>query len=311
MTQRKSRVAAIVFASLAVVAASGLSRSRITVHAAAQTGVDTQNVAIGPQYQTTHVYVAPQDFDRFVASLIATFGGTTTKQGVFTVTPTPSSTMSQLVLTPAGSVSVFGFKTPVPYPFGVERTGYLVTKMDEAIRAAKATGADVLVAPFDDPIGRDAIIQWPGGVNTQLYWHTTAPSYAPLQTVPENRVYVSPDRADAFVRSFIAFSHGSVVSDEPRAPGVEIGRPADTYRRVRIESKFGRLTALVTDGHLPYPYGREMTGYEVTNLTDTLTKAKRAGVEVIVPAYKTEERDAVVVQFPGGYIAEIHSLAKK
>jgi len=268
-------------------------------------------MAVGPQYDTTHVYVAPQDFDRFVASLIATFGGTTTKQGVFTVTPTPSSTMSQLVMTPVGTVSVFGFKTPVPYPFGLERTGYLVTDMDEAIGAAKATGADVFVAAFNDPIGRDSVIQWPGGVNTQLYWHTTAPSYAPLQTIPENRVYVSPDRADAFVRSFVAFSHGSVVSDEPRAPGVEIGRPAENYRRVRIESKFGKLTVLVTDGHLPYPYGREMTGYEVANLTDTLTKAKASGVDVLVPPYKTDEREAVVVQFPGGYIAEIHSLTKK
>lgn len=271
----------------------------------------TPGVAVGPQYDTTHVYVAPQDFDRFVASLIATFGGTTTKQGVFTVTPTPSTTMSQLALTPVGTISVFGFKTPIPYPFGVERTGYLVTDMDEAIRAAKATGADVLVAPFNDPIGQDAIIQWPGGVNTQLYWHTTAPSYALLQTIPENRVYVSLDRVDSFVHSFVAFSHGSVVSDEPRAPGVEIGRPAETYRRVRIESKFGKLTALVTNGHLPYPYGRETTGYEVTNMTDTLTKAKAAGVEIIVPRYKTEERDAVVVEFPGGYIAEIHSVAKK
>ena len=267
--------------------------------------------AVGPQYDTTHVYVAPQDFDRFVASLIATFGGTTTKQGVFTVTPTPSSTMSQLVLTPVGTISVFGFKTPVPYPFGLERTGYLVTDMDDAIRAAKATGADVLVATFNDPIGQDAIIQWPGGVNTQLYWHTTAPSYAPLQTVPENRVYVSQDRVDAFVRSFVAFSQGSVVSDEPHAPGVEIGRPTETYRRVRIESKFGKLTALVTDGHLPYPYGREMTGYEVTNLANTLAKAKGSGVDVLVPPYKTNEREAVVVQFPGGYIAEIHSVTKK
>jgi len=268
-------------------------------------------VAVGPQYDTTHVYVASQDFNRFVASLIATFGGRATKQGVFTVTPTASSTMSQLVMTPVGTVSVFGFKTPVPYPFGLERTGYLVTDMDEAIRAARVTGADVLVAAFNDPIGRDAIIQWPGGVNTQLYWHTTAPSYAPLQTVPENRIYVSEDRVDAFVSSFLAFSHGSVVSDEPRAPGVEIGRPAETYRRVRIESKFGRLTALVTDGHLPYPYGRETTGYEVTNLTDTLTKAKASGVDVLVPPYKTNEREAVVVQFPGGYIAEIHSVTKK
>jgi predicted enzyme related to lactoylglutathione lyase len=268
-------------------------------------------VAVGPQYDTTHVYVAPQDFDRFVASLIATFGGATTKQGVFTVTPSPSSTMSQLVMTPVGTVSVFGFKTPVPYPFGLERTGYLVTDLDEAIRAAKAAGADVLVAPFYDPIGRDAIIQWPGGVNTQLYWHTTAPSYAPLQTIPENRVYVSADRVDTFVRSFVAFSQGSVVSDEPRAPGVEIGRPKETYRRVRIESKFGKLTALVTDGHLPYPYGREMTGYEVTNLTDTLAKAKASGGDVLVPPFKTDERESAVVSFPGGYIAEIHSVIKK
>jgi predicted enzyme related to lactoylglutathione lyase len=276
----------------------------------AQTG-ETASVAVGPQYDTAHVYVAPQDFDRFVASLIATFGGQAAKQGVFTVTPTPSSTMSQAVMTPDGTLSIFGFKTPVPYPFGLERTGYLVTDMDEAIGAAKAAGADVLVAPFNDPIGRDAIIQWPGGVNMQLYWHTTAPSVAPLQTIPENRVYVSAGRADSFVRSFVAFSHGSIVSDEARAPGVEIGRPAETYRRVRIESKFGKLTALVTDGHLPYPYGRETTGYEVTNLSETLTKAKASGVDVLVAPYKTDEREAAVVQFPGGYIAEIHTITKK
>src|SRR6201993_1077027 len=280
-------------------------------HKSAYAATASQDVAVSPQYDTTHVYVAPEEFDRFVASLIATFGGTTTKQGVFTVTPTPSSTMSQLVLTPVGSLSVFGFKTPIPYPFGLERTGYLVTNMDEAVDPAKATGADVFVASFNDPIGRDAIIQWPGGVNTQLYWHTAAPSYAPLQTIPENRVYVSPDRADAFVRSFLAFSHGSVVSDEARAPGVEIGRPAETYRRVRIESKFGKLTALVTDGHLPYPYGREMTGYEVANLAETIAKAKAAGADVLVPPYKTDERDSAIVRFPGGYIAEIHSVTKK
>jgi hypothetical protein len=309
MRFNKSTVGTCVALVLTLRVAVGFLR----VSAVAQTAEATENisVAVGAQYDTTHVYVAPEDFDRFVASLIATFGGTATKQGVFTVTPTQSSTMSQLVLTPVASVSVFGFKTPIPYPFGLERTGYLVTDIDEAVRAAKATGADVFVAPFNDPIGRDAVIQWPGGVNTQLYWHTTAPSFTPLQTIPENRVYVSPDRADAFMRSFLAFSHGSVVSDEARAPGLEIGRPAETYRRVRIESKFGKLTALVTDGHLPYPYGREMTGYEVTNLLETLAKAKAAGVELLVHQYKTDERDAVVVRFPGGYIAEIHSITKK
>jgi len=298
---------------VALVLTLGLTVGSLHSSALAQSAqtAESVSVAVGPQYDTTHVYVAPEDFDRFVASLLATFGGTKTKQGVFTVTPTQSSTMSQLVLTPVGSVSVFGFKTPIPYPFGLERTGYLVTDMDEAVRAAKATGADVLVAAFNDPIGRDAIIQWPSGVNTQLYWHTTPPFYSPLQTIPENRVYVSPDRVDAFVRSFLAFSHGSVVSDEARAPGIEIGRPAETYRRVRIESKFGKLTALVTDGHLPYPYGREMTGYEVANLAETIAKAKAAGADVLVPPYKTDERDSAIVRFPGGYIAEIHSGHKK
>ena len=272
-------------------------------------GAETPNVAVGPQYDSTYVYVAPEDFDRLVASLVETFGGTMSKQGVFQVTPTPSRTMSQIVLTPVGSVSVFGFKTPIPYPFGVERTGYLVTDIDAAVRAARETGADVLVTTFPDPIGRDAIIQWPGGVTTQLYWHTTAPSYPALQTVPENRVYISEDREVQFVGSFLSFSHGKIVSDESHAPGVEIGRPADTYRRIRIESLFGKLTVHVTDGHLPYPYGREMTGYEVTNLDETLAKAMAAGVVILVQPYNADRRSAAIVQFPGGYIAEIHASA--
>ncbi|MEA3105725.1 MAG: hypothetical protein QOI88_330, partial [Gammaproteobacteria bacterium] len=188
-------------------------------------------VGVGAQYDTTHVYVAPDDVDKFAASFLATFGGQSTKQVVATVTPTPSSTTSQLLQTPVGTVSLFGFKTPIPYPFEAERTGYLVTDMDEAIRLAKGCGADVLVSSFPDPIGRDAVIQWPGGINMQLYWHTTKPSYAALETVPQNRVYVSPGRANAFTRSFLCFSRGKVVSDDPRAPGAEIGRPGDTYRR--------------------------------------------------------------------------------
>jgi predicted enzyme related to lactoylglutathione lyase len=292
--------------------ATALLGSPVT-ESVAQSGaaVGTPAVAVGPQYDTTHVYVDSKDFDRFVASLLATFGGTPSKQGVFTVTPTPSSTMSQLVLTPVGTISVFGFKTPVPYPFGAERTGYLVTDLDLAVRAARAAGADVVVAPFNDPIGRDVIIQWQGGVNMQLYWHTTAPNYAPLTTVPENRVYLSPDRADAFIRDFVTFSQGKVVSDLATAPGVEIGRPNLTYRRVRIESTFGRITVLVTDGHLPYPYGRELTGYEVADLDVTLAKARAAGATVLVEPYSSDDRRAVLVQFPGGYVAEIHAVAHR
>jgi predicted enzyme related to lactoylglutathione lyase len=273
--------------------------------------VATPNFAVGPQYDTTHVYVAPEDFDRLVASLLATFGGTASKKATTTVTPTPSRTMWQAVSTPVGLLSVLGFTTPAPYPFGSERTGYLVTDMDAAIRAARADGADVLVSSFNDPIGRDVIIQWPGGVNMQFYWHTIPSSSAPLQTIPENRVYVSADRVEAFTRSFLAFSLGKVTSDDADAPGVEIGRATDTYRRIRIESKFGKMTVFVTDGHLPYPYGRETTGYEVRNLTDTLAKAKTAGVTILVAPYTAEQRNSAVVQFPGGYIAEIHSPVNK
>src|SRR3954468_8944176 len=141
-----------IFVAVLLAIAGAAGSPQVAAFAQSAQTAGTVNIAVGPQYDTTHVYVAPEDFDRFVASLLATFGGTTTKQGVFTVTPTPSSTMSQLVLTPVGSVSVFGFKTPIPYPFGLERTGYLVTDMDDAVRAAKATGADVLVASFNDPI---------------------------------------------------------------------------------------------------------------------------------------------------------------
>jgi hypothetical protein len=269
----------------------------------------TPSVAVGSQYDTTHVYVPPEDFSRFVSSVLATFGGSVSKPGFFTVTPAPSS-MSQLVLTPAGILSVFGFKTPIPFPFGAERTGYLVTNLDDATQAARASGAGVIVSPFNDPIGRDVIIQWPGGVNMQLYWRTTPPSYAALQTVPENRVYLSPDSVAAFTHSFLAFSHGETVSDDARAPGFEIGRTSEAYRRVRMESKFGKLTVLVTDGHLPYPFGRVTTGYEVGNLSNTPAKAKAAGVSILAGPYAADQRNAAVVQFPGGYIAEIHSKAE-
>src|ERR1700722_6773515 len=288
--------------ALAALLAVGVANRFLVTSAIAQDAqtAGTANVAVGPQYDTTHVYVAPQDFDRFVTSLVATFGGTTTKQGVFMVTPTPSKTMSQLVLTPAGTLLVFGFTTPVPYPFGVERTGYLVTNLDAAVRTAQADGADVIVSPFNDPIGKDAVIQWTGGVNMQLYWHTTPPSYPALETIPENRVYVSPDRATAFVHSFLAFSHGKIVSDEAHAPGVEIGRASDTYRRIRISSVFGVVAVVVTDGHLPYPYGHETTGYEVANLAGTLQKAKAAGVSVLDGPFSADGRKFAMAKFPGG-----------
>jgi hypothetical protein len=288
---------AFAFAALLIAAAS---TSQLDAAAPAE-------LAVGPQYDSTHVYVAADQLSAFVDSFIATFGGHASKPAVVTVTPTPSLTTSEVVFAPVGFVSVFGFKTPIPYPFGEERTGYLVTDMDAAVAAARQAGAEMVVAPFPDPIGRDAIIRWPGGVDMQLYWHTATPIYAPLAAVPENRVYVSGDSVEAFIHDFAAFSGARVVSDDPAAPGIEIGRTGDSFRRIRLESTYGKMTVMVTDGHLPWPYGRELTGYEVANLAAALAKAKAAGVQVVAGPYSSGDRDAAMLQFPGGYIAEVHA----
>jgi hypothetical protein len=267
----------------------------------------TANVAVGPQYDSTHVYVAPADLDAFVASFIATFGGHASKPVVSTVTPTTSNTQFQYVISPVGTLSTFAYTTPIPYPFGLERTGYLVTDMNQALAAARAAGASILVEPFKDPIGMDAVVEWPGGVKMQLYWHFVPPSYEALRSIPENRVYISPDRIDNFTHAFIHFSRGQVISDDWHANGAELGKPGQAYRRIRIESKFGKMQIMATDGHLPYPFGHDICGYEVSDLNETLAKARSHGVTVLVEPVELTDRRTAVVEFPGGFIAEIHS----
>jgi hypothetical protein len=267
----------------------------------------TADFAVGPQYDTTHVYVPVAAFDSFIQSFVATFGGKANPGGVFQVTPTPSQTRSQVVITPVGSVSVFGFVTPVPYPFGAERVGYLVRDMDGAVAAARAAGAIRVVNTFPDPIGRDTLVQWPGGSVMQLYWHTKTPSYPALASVPESRIYLTADAADAYVASWTRFAHAKVVSDDRAAPGAEIGQPGKPYRRIRLSSGYGRTTLLVSDGALTWPYGRELTGYEVTDLDATLARAAAAGVKLIVPPRTVGDRRAAMLQFPGGYVAEVHA----
>lgn len=292
---------ALMMATALIAVSSAAAPARTTAVAAAA------DFSVGPQYDTTHVYVAPEDFDRFVTSFTATFGGTASKQGEFQVTPTASKTKSQLALTPAGTVSVFGFVTPIPVPFGAERTGYLVTDLDAAVAAAMRHGATRLITSFPDPIGRDVVVQWAGGVNMQLYWHTAKPNYPALATVPENRIYLTADAADQFVSQWRGFAHATVISDDKAAPGAEIGQPGKSYRRIRMTSGYGKMSVIVSDGQLPWPYGRDMTGYEVSDLPATLAKAKAAGVETLVPAHAESDRQSALVRFPGGYIAEIHA----
>jgi predicted enzyme related to lactoylglutathione lyase len=279
-----------------------------TAASVSATAANDAGAAVGAQYDSTHVYIAPGDRDAFVKAFTAVFGGQASSPSVTNVLPVPSTIELQFLLTPVGTLSVFAFQTPIPFPFGQERTGYLVTDMDAAIGAARAAGAGVIVEPLKDPIGVDAIIQWPGGVKMQLYWHFTAPKYSPLAMIPDNRVYVSRDEADNFVKSFVRFAQGKVVADDKHADAGEIGRAGETYRCIRIESLFGNMQVLVTDGHLPYPFGHEVTGYHVENLAATLEKAKAAGVKILSPPYTANDRSTAILEFPGGYIAEVHSL---
>jgi predicted enzyme related to lactoylglutathione lyase len=267
----------------------------------------TFSPAVGAQYDSTHVYVAASDFDAFVNAFTATFGGKASPRITADVTPTPSSTQFQYVWTPVGTLSTFSFLTPIPYPFGQERSGWLVSDMDRALIAARQAGAEVIVAKFKDAIGYDAVIQWPGGVKMQLYWHFTAPTYAPLETVPDTRVYLSPDCAEQFLLGFLQFSRGKIIKDDIKADAGEIGRPGESFRRIRLESGFGTMQVMVTDGHLPYPFGHEITGYEVRDLAATLDKAKAAGVEILSAPFDSADRSTAIVKFPGGYIAEIHA----
>jgi hypothetical protein len=69
------------------------------------------------------------------------------------------------------------------------------------------------------------------------------------------------------------------------------------------------MLVIVSDGQLPWPYGRDMTGYQVADLTATLAKAQTAGVETLVAPHDASGRTTAIVRFPGGYIAEIHQAA--
>lgn len=302
----RSRWIALAAAMFSVTSCGGDVLGSTPPQTAATSGAEI-GMAVGTQYDSVHVYVQPGQLDAFVSSWLATFGGSTKPAAVVTVTPTPSQTRSQLILSPVGTISAFEFVTAVPYPFGAERTGWLMGNLDAGVQQAREAGAAVVVAPFADPIGRDAIVQFPGGVNAQLYWHTTPPSYPPLTTVPDNRVYLSVDSVDKFLPSYLTFTHGKIESDTTSADGALIGKPGTTFRRVQLNSPFGNTQVLVTDGQLPYPYGRELAGYQVGDVAAVVAKATAAGARVVVPAAHVGNTTSAMLQWPGGYIAEIHN----
>ncbi|BAX63652.1 glyoxalase [Burkholderia stabilis] len=137
-------------------------------------------LAAGLRYDTAHVYVVPEDFDRFTDSFVATFRGGKSKQGVDQVTPSPSQTLSRLFFTPSGTISEFVFKTPIPGPFGSERTGYLVTDRDTSIPGLARCRS----------VARNARSSMDRISNPQTLWwsvrHTCL--HAPIRERPGNRI---------------------------------------------------------------------------------------------------------------------------
>ena len=64
----------------ALIFATMLLASAATAGAQTSPASSSPAVAVGPQYATTHVYVASENFDRFVTSFVATFGGSTSSR---------------------------------------------------------------------------------------------------------------------------------------------------------------------------------------------------------------------------------------
>lgn len=104
----------------ACAAAALLGACMVSVSGAQKKPAKTATVVLGAQYDTTHVYVRPEDLDAFVNSFVATFGGQPSARIVTNVLPVPSSTQFQAVSAPVGELSAFPYQTRIPYPFGQE-----------------------------------------------------------------------------------------------------------------------------------------------------------------------------------------------
>jgi hypothetical protein len=60
------------------------------------------------------------------------------------------------------------------------------------------------------------------------------------------------------------------------------------------------------DGDSNYPFGDEVSGVSVANLTTTLAKARANGASVLWGRYAGQGGDSTLVRFPGGFVTEIH-----
>ncbi|MGW4488012.1 VOC family protein [Amycolatopsis sp. NPDC004368] len=262
--------------------------------------------AWGVQYDASHVYLQHGTLPAFIKSWEGTFGGTDNGQNTFQITPTPSKALASIIHSPVGLLAAYDYQTPVPYPFGAEQTGFGVHDPDLGADAALRSGAEVTVTPWTGPVGREAVVKFPGGFASQIWLQYDMSGFTPLKTQPEFRVYLTESTVNAFLASYLKFTGGSVISDVRKADGGEVGAPGTTYHRIRIATPFGNTVVLANNGDWAYPYGRDTTGYTVSDVAATVAKAEANGATVLSGPYKSSDRTSVVLQFPGGYIAEVH-----
>lgn len=281
----------------------------LSVNACSAASREDAKIALGAAFRTFHVYAQSGTAAAFVDSWIATFGGHAQPPvNDIDLTPYPSKATAIMLSSPVAALSVYEFSTGIPYPFGSEVSGWGVTDVDQAVQQASAAHAHVLVAPFDDPLGRDAVIQFPAGAAVQL-WHLfeLPPNlYPPLTTKPDLRMYVPESTMDQFLASYLAFTQGEKVSDDATADGAQIGLAGKTYHRVLATSDYGNTVIIGTDGQLPYPFGRESAGIAVESVAETVAKAKGRGATVLWGPHAGPDGHSVIVRFPGDYVVEIH-----
>ena len=108
----------------------------------------TAGFAMGPQHDTTHVYVPVAEFDEFIRGFVATFGGKASGCGRTTLIVTDGAP---------------------PWSYGHELTGYEVAVLKGTPARAQGGGVKLLV-PTDTVGGRSAAIApFPGGYIAELH----------------------------------------------------------------------------------------------------------------------------------------------
>lgn len=266
--------------------------------------VNSSNYLIsGTQNGSTHIYLQSGTLASFTNSIASTFGGSIQQGGTAQITPTPSTVKSAFVFTPVGNFTGFEYTTPVPKPFGNENYGFMVSDMEQALLAARQLGASVMIEPFPDALGRDAVLIWPNGVQMQLFQHFKPQNNQSLKNTPETRLYIPVDRADEFIHSYSQFSLSILVQDRVLVAGDQpISDGALREVHLTSETSFGNTHIFVTNGHLNVPFGYEVTGYAVDDFQQTYVKAVENQAKTLWSNYQ----NSAIIEFPGGYKAEIH-----